>query len=71
MSKLEFVKDKSLEIFKNKGLILQLGQLSKDYARKIFIEKYPATVLHKLVPGCYLILVNCSKCSQCIQETLL
>ena len=58
MSKLEIIKPKLFEIFKKKEvLILQLSQLSKVYAIKTFIEKYPETA-PELVLGCYLILVN-------------
>lgn len=39
--------------------------------RKVLMKKYTENVTQKLLPGFDLILVNSSKKSQCIQESLL
>ena len=55
----------------NEGLIHKLGQLTKYYIKKIFMEKYAKNMHQNLVSDLYLILVNIPKYSHCIQGTFL
>ena len=66
-----FTEHKLLKTLRGKGLILKCDQPLEYYIRRIFVEKYAKNMQQKLVLDHYLMLVNRSKYSQCIEEILL